>query len=626
MMAVAGVPNLLAKVDGSGSELASWSSLVTLLVLFAVILGALIAFGRSGDVESRAASFLLRTPQALERLTKVPGWAAAVVGLSLYGLLVAGEGFYSDVAWHITLGRDDSLFTAPHTSIVIGLGCIFLAGLVGIGYASLQQVETSLRWKAVRIPWSTLPLLTLGGAALLGFPLDELWHRTYGVDVTMWSPTHMLMILGASFSGLASWLVLAEAGVRPKKWGRGMLVVASWLTLQGLSAPLGEFSFGVPQFQQIFHPLILCIASGFALVAIRLVHGRIWALGITVVNLALMSSDILSMGGDTAGPVQTRDAGLFVVSALVVELAALLLGTRRTVRFAVVSGLGIGTIGLAGEWLWNQQAYQPWNANLLPDAVILGTIAAVAAALVGVAFARAAGAHTDVAATTERPAPAIVAIAGVVVLVTLILPLPRGVGDVEASVTIERTDDLAASALSDATEQAYVDVELNPPDAADEARWFQATAWQGGGLVLADMKELSPGRYRSAEPIPVGGNWKSLLRLHRGGELMTVPVFLPADPAIGESEISAVDRTQRFEAETAYLLRETRPNDQLVARLIYALLVLVSMAWVASFALAAAHLARMRTAATADADSPATPITTNIARGEVASSSGPPIT
>ena len=584
----------IAALDGAGSELASWSPQVTHQVVFVVIVAAQVALGRSGgNVESRAAAFLLRTPNALQRLTGVPGWAAATVGLSLYGLLVAGEGFYSDVAWHITLGRDDALFTAPHTSIVLGLGFIFLAGLVGVAYASLQQVDTKLRWKAVRIPWSTLPLLALGGAALLGFPLDELWHQTYGVDVTMWSPTHMLMILGASFSGLASWLVLAEAGVHPKqsRWGRGMLVVASWLTLQGLSAPLGEFSFGVPQFQQMFHPLILCIASGFALVAIRLVHGRFWALGIAIFNFALMSSDILSLGGETAGPVETRDAGLFIASAVAVELVALVLGTRNSVRFAVAAGLGVGTLGLAGEWWWNQGAYQPWTTNLLPDAAILGTIAAVAAALVGLAFARAAG-QAPVQEATAKPAPVLVALAGTVVLVTLALPMPRGVGDVEAAITIEPAREQGATPLADPFDQAFVDVRLDPAGAADEARWFQVSAWQGGGLVLADLEPVAgePGRYRSEEPVPVDGAWKTIVRLHRGGEIMTVPVFLPADPEIDEPEISAVDRTSRFEAETRYLLRETRANDQLVANAIYALLAIVAAAWIAAFAVAASRL------------------------------------
>jgi hypothetical protein len=585
---------LIAAVEGSGSELASWAPLVTLLVLFGVIVAALVAFGRrGGDVESRTAAFLLRTPNALERLTGVAGWAAATVGLSLYGLLVAGEGFYSDVAWHITLGRDDELFTAPHTSIVIGLGLIFLAGLVGVGYASLQQVDTKLRWKAVRIPWSTLPLLALGGAALIGFPLDEIWHRTYGIDVTMWSPTHMLMILGASFSGLASWLVLAEAGVSPtqSRWGRGMLVVASWLTLQGLSAPLGEFSFGVPQFQQMFHPLILCIASGFALVAIRLVHGRFWALSITVGNFLLMQGNLLNFGKDSTGPAETRGAGLFIASALAVELVGLVLGTRRTIRFAVAAGVGVGTLGLAGEWWWNQGAYQPWNSNLLPDAAVLGTIAAVAAALVGVAFARAAG-RSPVQEATDRPLPVLVALAGTVVLVALALPMPRHVGEVQAAVTVEPTAEQGRTPLAEPYDQAFVDLQLSPPDAAAEARWFQVSAWQGGGLVLADLEPVAgtPGRFRSDRPVPVGGAGTTIVRLHRGGELMTVPVFLPADAAIGEPEVSAIDRTQPFEAETRYLLRETRANDQLLAYLVYALLAVVGLVWIAAFAVAAARV------------------------------------
>jgi hypothetical protein len=576
---------LLAKVDAGGSALASWVPLYGLLVIFGVILAALIAFGRSGDTSSRAAAFALRTPEALERLTGVPGWAAATVGLSLYGLLVAGAGFYSDVAWHVGLGRDKDLFTAPHTSIVLGLGFIFLGGLVGVCYASLQRIESphQLRWRAVRVPWSTVPLLALGGAALCGFPLDEMWHRTYGIDVTMWSPTHMLMILGASFSGIACWLVLADAGVRAgdSRWARGLHVVAAWLTLQGLAAPLGEFSFGVPQFQQMFHPLLLCIAAGFAMVASRLILGRGWTLGITVVNFFLMQGHLLS-GGRTDGPVQTRAVGLFIASALAVEVVALVAGTRDRLRFAVASGLAIGTFGLAGEWIWNQGAYQPWRTTLLPDAVILGTIAAVAAAIVGARYARAAGLAVedeDGSAAPKMPTP-VVLIAAVVVLVCIALPMPRRVGHVTATVDVTRT----------VHGRADLQVSLDPPDAARSARWFQASSWQGGGLVLADLEPVSRGVYRTNRPVPVGGGWKTLVRLHRGGEMMTVPVFLPADPEIGAQEISAVHRTQRFERETHYLLRETHGGSQVLAIAISTLLSIVAVVWMAAFALATARI------------------------------------
>src|SRR4029079_16956674 len=117
-----------------------------------------------------------------------------------------------------------------------------------------------------------------------------------------------------------------------------------------------------------------------------------------------------------------------------------------------------------------------------------------------------------------------------------------------------------------------------------------ATSWQGGGLVLSNLRERSPGHFRSEGPVPVGGGWKTLVRLHRGGELMTVPVFLPADPAIGKGEISAVDRTQPFQSERLYLLRETHGSGGPVAMLVYLLLALAVATWITSFTIACARL------------------------------------
>jgi hypothetical protein len=138
---------------------------------------------------------------------------------------------------------------------------------------------------------------------------------------------------------------------------------------------------------------------------------------------------------------------------------------------------------------------------------------------------------------------------------------------------------------------ATIEVAVEPRDAAESARWFQAGAWQGGGLVTSDLIEVSPGRYRSQESVPVGGNWKTLVRLHRGGELMAVPVFLPADAEIGAREIAAVDRSQRFEPETRYLLRETHGGARGLALFVYAFLAVVALTWMAAFALATTRIA-----------------------------------
>ncbi|MDQ1373831.1 MAG: hypothetical protein QOJ09_1169 [Actinomycetota bacterium] len=563
---------ILATAAGVATKGAnSWVPMLALIGVFVAIVAGLTIRGRS-DAKSLWARLLLRPADSLERLTGIPGWAAVTIGIGLYGLLVAGAGFYSDVAWHIALGRDKVLFTAPHTEIVLGLVLLFVAAAAGVAVASLTGADTKLRWRGLRVPWSTIPLGLLGASAVMGFPLDDLWHARYGIDVTMWSPTHMLMILGASLSGLASWLVLAEAGVSPRRsnWARGVHVVAAWLTLQGLVAAQGEFSFGVPQFQQLYLPVLICLAAGFALVASRLVLGPWWTLGIAAVNFVLGATHLLNMGGGD-GLVQTRPGGIYVVSALVVEAVALMWGTTHRLRFALLSGLGVGTIGLAGEWLWNQDAYQPWRASLLPDAVILGVLVALGAAVLGAAFGSA------VAREPRHGIPrSALVLAGIAVLVALAWPFPRGTGDVSADVAVRRVGG----------GNAVVTVRLDPPGAAKDARWFQASAWQGGSLVLAEMHEIAPGTYRTEKPVPVTGRFKTLLRLHRGSEMMAVPVRLPADPEIGKAEIPPVDRHARFVNERKYLLREAHGGAAWFAVVIDGLLVLVAIAWVTAFVMA----------------------------------------
>jgi hypothetical protein len=568
-----------------GSALASWSPLWTLLGVFAVVVVALFALGRPAERPWPVLQPLSRIPAGLTRITGVPGWAAVAIGMALFGLLVAGQGFYSDVSWHIALGRDEELLTAPHAGILLGLVMILGGAVLGTVVATFDGID-GIRLGALRIPRSLLPLWALGLGAVAGFPLDEVWHLAYGVDVTMWSPTHMLMILGATFTGLAAWLILAESGVRPTDgpWARGAHVVCGWLTVQGLLAPQGEFTFGVPQFSLLFAPILVCLAAGLGLVAFRLVHGPWWTAGLVVVNFGIQVTGFLDFGSEDGGPVDTRFGATFLLSALVVEVVARVAGTERRTRFAVLSGLGIGTLGLAGEWIWNQGAWQPWRAALLPEAAVLGIVAAVGAAVLGTAFARAI--ERD---GTAAPVPGrLLALAALACVVVVLVPMRRPTGDVVADVRLSATDERLGNAGEGF---AFVTATLTPADAADDAYWFQATSWQGGGLVLAEMRPTgNAGEYRSAEPVPVDGLWKSLLRLHRGAEMMAVPIFLPDDPEIDEVEIPAVDRVAPFASERQFLLRETKEGSAWLSPLVHLLLAAVCALWAWAFSVAVRHL------------------------------------
>jgi hypothetical protein len=164
--------------------------------------------------------------------------------------------------------------------------------------------------------------------------------------------------------------------------------------------------------------------------------------------------------------------------------------------------------------------------------------------------------------------------------------LPRQVGEVTADITIDPVGVTTFAVDEVEAEGAYVTVELEPADAADDAHWFQATSWQGGGLVLADMVEQAPGVWRSEAPVPVDGLWKTLVRLHRNGnELMAVPIWFPDDPEIGEPEIPAVDRRIDFAGESQYLLRETEEGDMpWLSPIVHGYLAATLLAWFVAFA------------------------------------------
>ena len=564
---------ILAKVTAANSNLNSWTMVYLLVGGYIAAVVALFAAGRGRPSE--------RISNSLERLTKMPAWAAAMMFTAIFGVFTAGQGFYADVAWHIALGRDKNLFTPPHTAIVIGLVFIGLSGVIGIATATMQGANVGFRVGRLRVPWSSLPLLALGGAAVSGFPLDDIWHSIYGIDVTMWSPTHMLMIVGASLTGLAAWLVLGEARVSPRDsgWARGAHVACAYFTLLGLAASQGEFTFGVPQFQQLYHPALVMIAGGFAFVVIRLVLGRWWGIGIALANLALFSSRM----ADGHGPVVTRSGGVYLASALAVELAAFALGTERRTRFALGAGIGVATIGFAGEYAWNLGARQPWNGALFPVVIPVVLLAAIGSAIVATSFSAAVQHKAD-----RLLPPALVVAGGLAVVASLVIPFPRHGNGPTGAVQLQRVGN----------GNALVHVTLTPANAAKGAHWFQATTWQGGTLVLADMKPEGNGRYVSSKPLPVDGPGKTLVRLHTGYKMVAIPVHMPADPELNIPEIPAVDRTSHFVREGRYLMRESHGGAAWFAILITVLLTGVAILWAGVFSVVARRIAHEPDAST----------------------------
>jgi len=548
----------LAHITGTGWD--DWAFVLGPVVVFVGIAALLMRPGRGKRSPLEAAA------RGLERITGMPGWVAGTVGTGLGGLTLAMIGFYWDVAWHIDQGRDKQLFTPPHVLILLGLASILLASAVGVALASATRTETRIRFRSLRVPWSAIALGVIGGGAVMGFPLDDMWHRAYGIDVTMWGPTHLIMIGGASVATIAMLLPLAEGRVRPVRGTFGYHVhsIAAAGTLGGLSALQGEFDFGVPQFQLLYHPVLVLAAAAIALTAARIVLGRGGAIRAAVGFIAIRGLVVGGLG------YTAPHFPLYLAPALAVEAAALLVGTERLGRFAFGSALGVLTVGFAGEWAWTHVwAHHPWGTSLLPDALWVGALAAFGGAILGAALGAIVSGRASAELLVSRRAVAVALVGATCALaVALAIPIKRVSSDVIGTISLQKVGGLA-----------FVDVELNPTDAAEGARWFELMEWQGGSLVVAPFDRLGPGHYHAKTPVSIVGKSKSLVRLQRGAEMSAIPIRFPADPEIGAPAIPALDRTVPFERDTKLLMREAHRGNPLTARIVFATLATIVVAW-----------------------------------------------
>jgi hypothetical protein len=519
----------------------------------------------------------------------VPGWAALPVIVTLGSLGVAAFGFFWDVGTHIDSGRDSGPFAnVAHYPILAGLGGIALAGFLAAVLGADARDRAAIAWApGWRIPLGGALLLLCGSVAMLGFPLDDVWHRIFGQDVTLWGPTHVLMIGGASLAPIAAWLLLIEGRRAAGRAERGRKALLFWevqlagATLIGLSTLQLEFGFGVPQFQLAFHPILIALAASVALVAARLRLGRGGALAATGAYLAIMTPIVLIVGplfGHTF-----LHFPLYVVEAVLVELAAVVLARRGPAVFGAVAGALIGTVGVAAEWAFSQVAMPlPWPAALLPEAPLLALLAAVAGGLLG-AHIGSALRHGH-ASVPRAVAPAAVA----VIVACLAIPMHTTAGPpIRASVTLDEVRPAPAR-------EVIATVRLDPPQAAHDAKWFHAMAWQGGGSRLVQLREIGPGEYRTSGPVPVHGDWKANVRLQVGSSILAMPLYLPDDPGIPAREVPAKPHFERaFQLDHEVLRREERPAASWLAGAAYGVLGAVALAWLAAIGAALIRFDRL---------------------------------
>lgn len=132
------------------------------------------------------------TPHELFRVLYY-GWLVALT------LKLLGSAW--DVSWHFKWLRDD--LAPPHLLNSAGTALVLALTIVH-GYTGYGVDRAALRL----IQWGT-------GVFLVAVPLDLINHRVNGLDITSWSPSHILLYVGTFFmiaGVIRGWFVGAPPG------------------------------------------------------------------------------------------------------------------------------------------------------------------------------------------------------------------------------------------------------------------------------------------------------------------------------------------------------------------------------------------------------------------------------
>src|SRR5713101_197178 len=238
---------------------------------------------------------------------------------ALWGLLgakvVSSWGVQWDIQWHTVIGRD-SFWIPPHVMTYAGV-----VVMVMLSFGVLAGMTLRPSWRGddvVRVLGLTGTRgfhLAAGGIALtvLAAPIDDLWHRLFGIDVTLWSPPHLMGILGAVIN---SWACLVIAREVYPEGGRARLA-AMVLTGAGLYGSLHlviDPSFRIAYLYGGIRYYTFAMLGGLllplALVPTARLSGLRWAPVLSLVAVALVGAaghEIARAGFQAIQPVSVID-------------------------------------------------------------------------------------------------------------------------------------------------------------------------------------------------------------------------------------------------------------------------------------------------------------------------------
>jgi hypothetical protein len=291
-------------------------------------------------------------------------------------------GLYWDISWHMTIGRD-TFWTPAHLliqfgGIVAAVTCTYLVFATTFGNDAAMKDASVGMW-GFRGPLGAF-LCAWGGVTMVtSAPFDDWWHNSFGLDVQILSPPHIVLAIGILGVEIGFMVLLvaqqnrAEGALR-ERLTRLFLYMASiglFLHLMLLAELIDP-----NQMHQAGAYRALALGAPLMLVAYGVASGHKW--GATIIAASAMAMRIFFLwtfplfpAVPKLGPVYTNVTHmvplsfpvLIVFPAIAIDLVRQRLGARNKWLLAAALGTAYVATMLAVEWPWADFMVSPLARN-----------------------------------------------------------------------------------------------------------------------------------------------------------------------------------------------------------------------------------------------------------------------
>jgi len=216
--------------------------------------------------------------------------------------LAGGWGVGWDIRWHLLIGRD-SFWIAPHllTYASVAAGAALSLGVLlletwrarrGAGGPDTLRAAGLVGTPGFHVAWWGTALI------ILAAPVDDLWHRLFGLDVTLWSPPHLLGFAGSQVAGLGGLMIARE--VYPPGRARATALALGGIFVLGtfgiLADPAVQTAFRRGGVFFFTHAILGGLAFTFTLVLLARLGGRRSAPLVLALGAVLVQGSIVVVG------------------------------------------------------------------------------------------------------------------------------------------------------------------------------------------------------------------------------------------------------------------------------------------------------------------------------------------